>query len=312
MSMGSKRDDSNTFAGRLYVTLDTEMDADIHWKKLDPPEFTSVYEGIPQILRPIWNRQRVHPIYFVSPEVVRDMKCCEILKQEIAQGAIIGAHLHPEYIEPYVEAYQKSEDAQFPCYAYDKEIEKEKIENLTQMIQKNLGVNPIWYRAARYGADNDTIKILEELGYENDSSITPCINWSSKNGPDHSKNGIEGVRDYRADSSDMYCPVQKGNKGIHEFPITIMGKRWGLFGKLLPDNWMLYRWLRPSHMFLCEQKGILRQARRMELKNIVLMFHSMEVMVGKTPFVRFRWMQAYYLWRLEKTLIYARKKGYRL
>ena len=55
---------------RVWITIDTEMDADAHWKKSWPPEYTSVCEGIPKLLRPIWNRYHVHPIYFVSPEVV--------------------------------------------------------------------------------------------------------------------------------------------------------------------------------------------------------------------------------------------------
>ena len=48
---------------RVWITIDTEMDADIHWKKSWPPEYSSVCEGIPQILRPIWERYQVYPIY---------------------------------------------------------------------------------------------------------------------------------------------------------------------------------------------------------------------------------------------------------
>ena len=43
-----------------------------------------------------------------------------------------------------------------------------------------------------------------------------------------------------------------------------------------------------------------------------MMFHSMEIMIDKTPYVRTKWMQKYYLWRLEKILQYADKKGYHL
>ena len=37
---------------RIYVTLDTEMDNDEHWGKHYPPEYSSVIEGIPKLLRP--------------------------------------------------------------------------------------------------------------------------------------------------------------------------------------------------------------------------------------------------------------------
>ena len=45
-------------------------------------------------------------------------------------------------------------------------------------------------------------------------------------------------------------------------------------------------------------------------KELVMMFHSMEIMINKTPYVRNRWMQRYYLWRLEKILGYIKKMGY--
>ena len=48
---------------RVWVTIDTEMDADVHWKKHWPPQYTSVCEGITKMLRPIWDRYNVHPIY---------------------------------------------------------------------------------------------------------------------------------------------------------------------------------------------------------------------------------------------------------
>ena len=82
----------NNFKGNLYVTIDTEMDADIHWKKKQPAQFTSIIEGIPQFLRPIWDEYKINPIYFVSPEVVESDKCCQVLRNEMKKGAIIGAH----------------------------------------------------------------------------------------------------------------------------------------------------------------------------------------------------------------------------
>ena len=126
---------------KLIVTIDTEMDSDVHWKKYYPPEYSSIKEGIPKMLRPIWDQYQVHPIYFVSPEVLYDTKCCDVLKEEILKGAVIGAHLHPEYIAPdsiWGQGMEK-EVPQFPCYACTKEEEKEKITNLTLLIEEKLG-----------------------------------------------------------------------------------------------------------------------------------------------------------------------------
>ena len=68
---------------RIYVTLDTEMDNDPHWGKHFPPKYTSITEGIPQLLRPIWDKYNVHPIYFVSPEVLYYPPCVAILREEV-------------------------------------------------------------------------------------------------------------------------------------------------------------------------------------------------------------------------------------
>ena len=293
--------------GRLYITIDTEMDADVHWNKPFPPKFSSVLEGIPQLLRPMWDKYQINPIYFVSPEVAESKQCCDILKEEIKKGAIIGAHLHPEYIEPYKKDVSDGTSAEFPCNAYDKYIEKEKLYNLTRLIENNLGVKPEWYRAARFGADKDTIDILEELGYKYDSSFTPGIDWSSKGGPNHKNAPLES---YFIDQENIYiCNTTKRN-GIKEFPVTIMGKRWGTIGKFLPDNWLFYRWIRPTHMTLWEQKRMIKRLHDLGVETVVMMFHSMEVMINKSPYVRNRLMQKYFLFRLDRTIAYLIKYKY--
>jgi len=302
-----KVDKNGSFKGTLYVTIDTEMDADIHWKKKVPATFSSVTEGIPKILRPIWDKYQVRPIYFVSPEVVESDACCKILRKETKKGAVIGAHLHPEYIEPCRTRIIDGHIEQFPCTAYPRRIEKEKISRLSVLIQERLGVSPEWYRAARFGADADTVAILQELGFKYDSSFTPTINWTCKGGPDHRR---APVNSYYIDLENIYSDSGKC-KGIKEYPVTIMGKRLGILGKLLPDQWMFYQWLRPTHMLYVEQKQMIKKLRRAGIRDIVMMFHSMEVMIGKTPYVRTEWMQKYYIWRLKQTIAFAEKQGYR-
>lgn len=298
---------------RIYVTLDTEMDNDQHWGKHFPPEYSSVTEGIPKFLRPIWDKYHVHPVYFVSPEVLYDARSVSVLRDEIKKGAVIGAHLHPEYIEPE-RIWGKeieSQTAKFPCSDYTMESEKEKLRNLTALIKEKLDVQPVWYRAARFGADTDTVQILGELGYRYDSSVTPGIDWSGKGGSDHRKAPLGA---YRVSRQSLYekAHTKEEYSKIIEKPVTILGKRWGIIGRILPDQWLFYRWLRPTHMTYWELKNIIRDLSKMGIREGVMMFHSMEIMINKTPYVRAKWMQKYYLWRLEKILQYAVRKGYQL
>src|SRR4030042_5530913 len=150
----------------LIVTVDTEPDCDASWRRSSPLSFTSVTQGIPGMLRPLWDRHGAKPIYFISPEVVRDNECCRVLQAEMRNGAVIGTHLHSEYIEPRVTVKDPAGtvSAGFPCYAHETEVEYAKINNLTTLIENRLDYRPVWYRAARYGADLDPIRILSELG----------------------------------------------------------------------------------------------------------------------------------------------------
>jgi len=291
---------------RLLITIDTEQDYDTHWRKQNPMTFTSVIEGIPNLLRPIWNRTNVNPIYFVSPELLYNDDCCNVLKEEIASGAIIGAHLHPEYIEPNlgVTDFDGKPNYEFACFAHDTEIEFQKIKNLTELIIRKLNVKPEWYRAGRYGADLDTIKSLKKLGYKYDSSVTPLLDWSGIGGPDHSK---APEQPYWIDSNDYYKSTSENQSiGILEYPITISGKRFGIFGNLLPDKWLFYNWIRPSHMTVFEQKILIKKfLKKYKDPTLVMMFHSEEVMIGKSPYVRNRFMQNIFLKNIESIIRYC-------
>lgn len=285
------------------ITIDTEPDCDIYWKRSCPLSFESVLSGIPDILRPIWNLYNIRPVYFVTPEVVNNDRCCEVLINEIKSGAEIGTHLHSEYIGPEMK-YNKADGTssnEFPCFACGDDIEFEKIKNLTGLIKQKLNIQPVSYRAARYGADLSTIKSLEKLGYKVDSSVTPDINWSPVGGPNHS---AAPKQPYFISESDLYSA---GNLDILEIPITISGKRF----PMLPERWVFYRWLRPTHMTVWEIKRLANEFLRIYNTPVLnMMFHSMEIMPGKTPFVRTKFGQKLFLRRLEKIIRYIIKKGF--
>ena len=295
---------------RLMVTIDTEPDCDISWRRSSPLAFTSVVEGIPNILRPLWDRYGIQPIYFVSPEVVNDDACCKTLSSEIRRGSLIGTHLHSEYVEPRITIPDPAgrTSREFPCFAHSAEIEYAKIKNFTSRIQDRLDYRPVWYRAARYGADIETIRILADLGYEYDTSVTPGIDWSGIGGPDHSR---APEQPYWIGKEDLYEEADKATGcGVMEYPITIMGKRFGRFGGLLPDHWLFYRWLRPTHMTVFEQRRMVDVLiRKYKDPVFVMIFHSMEIMINKSPFVRNRSMQKRFLNNLEAMISYIKKQN---
>ncbi|MGA2914997.1 MAG: hypothetical protein ABSE89_03130 [Sedimentisphaerales bacterium] len=286
------------------ITIDTEPDCDIHWKRSQPLTFESVLFGIPNILRPIWDLYDIRPVYFVSPEVINNVQCCQVLKNEIKSGAEIGTHLHSEYIEPQMKFTQADGTAsnEFPCIAYSDDVEFEKIKNLTDLIKQKLNIQPVSYRAARYGADLATIKSLEKLGYKVDSSVTPNTNWSYAGGPNHS---TAPKQPYFISDDNMY---KSGSMKILEVPITVSKKRF----PFLPDKWLFTRWLRPTHMTVFEMKMVVNEfLANFENPVLNMMFHSMEIIPGKTPFVRTKFGQKLFIRRLEKIIQYIMKKGFK-
>lgn len=291
-------------SGTFCVTIDTEADCDVHWRRSDPLTFESVLSGIPRLLRPLWDRWGVRPVYFVSPEVVQDDACCEVLAGEAARGAEIGSHLHGEVIEPrrQYESFAGKASKDFPCLAYDDAVEAEKIARLTELIERRIGVRPVSYRAARYGADLATIAALESLGYKVDSSVTPEIDWRRVGGCDHSR---APKQPYFVGGEDLYRP---GAGKVLEAPITISGKRlWGL-----GDRWMFYRWLRPTHMTVLEMRRLAGEFLREHAEPVLtMMFHSMEIIPRATPFVRTRLGQRMFLRRLERMLAWMVERGVR-
>lgn len=289
---------------KCLVTIDTEADSSADWKRRGQLSFESVIYGIPLLLRPLWDRCGVNPIYFVSPEVALNDACCRVLQAEQKKGAVIGAHLHTEYLE-FDPASPPPTGAEFAS-ALSRDAEFDALSKLTNIIKARLGAAPQWYRAGRFGAGNNTAGILAELGYKYDSSVTPGIDWSPKGGPDFS---AAPLQPYRISVNSICKPAgADDDSGITEYPVTICGKRFGMLGARLPDSWPFYNWLRPSHMTAFEQRRLVSAMRSQYTDPVlVMMFHSMEILPGKSPYVRGPITQRRFLSVLENVLNYINK-----
>jgi hypothetical protein len=277
--------------GRYFcITIDVEPDCSVEWQRSDPLTFANIETGISDILHPLFARHGVRPTYLISPEVLEHRPSVEALKA--LKDCELGAHLHSEYIGPE----QKHQDpagtrsSEFPCNLPD-ESEFAKIKALTELFDRCFGYRPRSYRAARFGADNDTFGFLAELGYTIDTSVTPHINWGSKGGPDFSEYPeqpywIEAAR-------------------LLEVPVTITGKRL----PLLPDKWFCYKWLRPSIMSCYEMKRLVDKFAAANPAGVVLnmMFHSMEIIPQASPYVRTKTGQARFLKKLKSIFEYLKE-----
>jgi hypothetical protein len=258
------------------VTIDTEGDRACpffgnRWGPLTGT-YHSVLKGIPR-LRSIWNRLSIVPAYLASAEVLASRESLEVLQREQQAGAEIGTHLHI--------------DSEFPCNVPE---ERQHLQVITDLYERAFGAPPCSYRAGRYGVNGRTLATLRELGYRVDTSVTPHIDWSAQGGPDHTT-----------------CPIQPyWVEDILEVPVTIIGLRdWWPF-----NGWSRYRWLRPT-VATCEQlKWIVDCACDVRFTVLNMMFHTMEIIPGASPYVRTSVGTQLYLRRLERTIAYMMHRGF--
>ncbi len=273
------------------ISIDTECDQGSHWRSLWPMRFTSVTGLIPDVLQRIFLKHGVMPTYLLSPEVLEDQTCVGILKS--LSHVELGSHLHGEFVEPF----RKPVGASISDFQamYSPDVEAAKMANLTRLFEERMGFKPTSFRAGRWGISPKTFKILEDLGYLVDSSVTPYFIWKF---PDY-------VLDYKTAFDVPYFPSEenllaRGNMKLLQVPVTIyshygrwfnrQGVRAPGFVKEILRKAPLWRpmWLRPTYSDFAQMKRVIDAyiASHQEEEDIVLnmMFHSVEILPDENPY----------------------------
>ena len=263
----------------MSVTIDTECDKSIDWSNSNPLTFKSVTHGIPKVLQPIFKKFSIKPTYFLSPEIIDNEECINVLNN-VVNECELGTHLHADYIDPertFINFDGKETHAFQTDFSND--VELQKLQNLTQKFSNAFNFSPKVFRAGRYAANSNTIKSLCKLGYKVDSSFTPHIKWESPIGSviDHQSSPEQP---YFCHHNNIYI---EGHSSLLEIPITIIrGTKFFFIEK--------YLWLRPKFSSLHEIKKIIKYMKTTYADNefIVLnmMFHSQEVIPNASPYSR--------------------------
>jgi hypothetical protein len=198
----------------------------------------------------------------------------------------LAAHLHAAFIEPDKRDGAMAGTIRFEMqrqYSYD--VEYAKMKNLTELFRRSFGTSPHSFRAGRYGIGHNTGKILMELGYKVDSSVTPHIRWRDPyvaDAPDFSKLSETPYR--VCESGDIWTP---GDGPLIEVPITI--RPWK---RRLSRFWRRQvRWFRPWYSSSEDLRAIVDNESRKEQivgaeSLLVMMFHNMEVIPGASPYAQ--------------------------
>lgn len=156
---------------KMILTIDTEG------VRGNAPVLTQIwgkvgreYYGIPKIIE-ICNKYQVKGLFFVDFAEIYDYgydNILEVVRYIKEKGHDIGVHVHPHH-------YPLSKKHFLWEYTYDEQFQI--ISDCTKVYKKMIGAAPLSFRAGKYGANNDTIKILSELGYKYDFSEYYSQKW---------------------------------------------------------------------------------------------------------------------------------------
>jgi peptidoglycan/xylan/chitin deacetylase (PgdA/CDA1 family) len=167
----------------LMAVIDTESEFD--WSKgvaADRGTVRSI-ERLESVQR-IFEKFGLRPCYVVDYPVVTGATSSRIMREMVARGAEIGAHLQPWTTPPFVEPIDNRHA--FPGNLPEW-LERQKLRVLRNAIENSLGVRPRVYKAGRYGISASTLRLLEEFGFDVDLSVAPGFNYAAERGPDFTR-----------------------------------------------------------------------------------------------------------------------------
>lgn len=275
-----RRDTECVLPTRLIVTLDVESDSDSRWGAPPVRTFRSVLEAMPERLHPLFIEFAVRPTYLLSPEVIMSEECRAVLRN--LKNCELGTHLHIEEVPPESVPYNPRNPRRGSQWECVPEIERQKLRNLTQLFEQGFGFAPRSFRAGRFGVGHHTGKFLQELGYTVDSSVTPHLKWTNEQGilfPDFTD--AHEMPYWVAEDGDIF---RAGRSGLLEIPLTV----WKLSATFLRRA-QSAEWFRP---WVSEVQTLVRMMRsiassapkRGVRRPLVMMFHSVEVVAGASPY----------------------------
>ena len=259
----------------VTVSIDTECDHDTQWVRSNPLAFESITEGLPNRLQPVFEDVGAIPTYLLTVEVLEDQASVEALRN-LSGRYEYGTHLHAAFIEPEKKFhdYAGIDSPDFQC-GYAPDIEFQKLSNLSDLFECELGFCPTSFRAGRYGASANSIDSLQRLGYKVDTSVTPYLRWSEPNAQVDFRKAPE--QPYFPAPGEIAIAGEYSVSRLLEVPVTVKPR-------LFRDP----RWFRPWFATVDQMKEIFRyQMQKHSTERVLsinMMFHSMEIIEKASPY----------------------------
>ncbi len=274
---------------RLVVIVDAEEEFD--WSAPFSRANSSVKTIASQFrTQRIFEKFGVCPTYAVDYPVASQEDGFVPLRELMQSGACqIGSQLHPWVTPPHEEVVceRNSFAGNLPA-----DLERRKLEQLTDMIEQNFGSRPKLYRAGRYGAGGATASILKDLGYEVDCSVLPGQPAGAQ-GPDYT-GGTARPYWLDRDRSVFEIPVTTATLSLAgRFGDTLYGTLASPLGRSFRIPAVLARLgvmerirLTPEGTTLEEAKRLTHRMLKAGHRVFAVSYHTPSLTPGNTQYVR--------------------------
>lgn len=274
----------------LQVVIDTEIEFD--WTKPFARHDAAVSSiEMQHLAQEILTDYGIKPTYVVDYPIATQPSSLAVLRSFLATGnCLIGSHLHPWINPPFDEPITS-----FNSYPgnLDPALERRKLECLTAAIVEGFGVQPVIYKAGRYGIGPATPSTLSALGYEIDMSVVPHTDFGFDGGPDF--RSLPDRPYWFGDRGDLLeIPLSRGFSGLTAplGPSVFAAVQSGLgraihLGAILSRTGLLERaTLTPEGISTASHRRLMRSMHDQGHRVFTMTFHSPSLAPGHTPYVR--------------------------
>lgn len=300
---------------KFFITIDTEED--------DWGEYRSSghsVENLKQIprLQDIFDRYGAVPTYLVTYPVAKSNYARGVFLDILSNNRCeIGTHCHPWNTPPFEEELneQNSMLSNLPYHLVFR-----KIETLHREIIESFKVMPNCFRAGRFGFNSTIAKVIYDIGYQVDTSVTPFVDWGMYKGPDF-RESPQHIYRFKPDN----ILSMKHDGGLLEVPGTI-----GFLQQNFALCYKMTQWMSVGILAQIRLRGILDRMRVINLRwlspeseggrdmvalaknflvrgcsHLNMSFHSTSLLPGNGPFVRSQRELESFLMNIEKLLQFA-------
>lgn len=274
----------------LQVIVDTEEEFD--WNA----PFNRQSIGVESIrgqskLRQIYKDHNVRPTYAVDYPVASQATGYTDLRELLESNeCLIGAHL-----QPWVNLPDEEEICDYNSYPGNltPDLERRKLEVLTETITRNFGQRPVIYKAGRYGLGPKTFHTLAEMGYLVDLSPVPYNDMRYKYGPDFSRirpcpywiNSPGGLLSIPL-TRGFFGPLSRYGEGLNKLLDAPLARTLRLRGALSRTHLLAHSTLTPEGVPVDEQIRLAEEMIARGYRIFSLTYHSPSLEPGHTPYVR--------------------------